>query len=99
MFVIYGLGWAAVFGCFAALYFHAAKQAAPHGFDADEVRFARDRAGHCLIVGSIGLASVVLAVLNVGVRFGGPGWVYMFIGPSLGAYWSWRRRSATTSPA
>lgn len=92
MFVIYGLGWAAVFGCFAAMYFHASRRARVLDFGPNDVEFAEDRSGHYLVIASIGLLSTALALGNVGVSLGVPGWAYVANGPLLGLYWSWTRR-------
>jgi len=92
MFVIYGFGWAAVFGCFAAMYFHASKRARVLDFGPGDVEFAQDRAGHYVVFSSMGLVSAGLAAANVGVRYGVPGWAYVASGPLLGVYWSWTRK-------
>lgn len=89
MFIIFGLGWAAVFACFAAMYFHASKRAD----NEDDAQYARGRGGHYGIIAAVGLVSVVLAKMNVGIQLGGPGLAYLVMGPTLGAYWSWRRKS------
>jgi hypothetical protein len=97
MFIIYGIGWAAVFGCFALMYAHASRRAEVIDFGPDDVRVARDRAGQYVVMALVGLVSVCLACLGIGVRYGVPGWSYALIGPALTLYWSWRRRGESAS--
>lgn len=97
MFVIYGLGWAAVFGCFAAMYFHASKRARVLDFGPNDVEFAQDRAGHYLVIAAMGVISAALALAEVGIRYGVPGWAYIANGPLLGMYWSWTRKRRAVS--
>jgi uncharacterized membrane protein len=94
MFLIYGMGWTAVFGCFALMYRHAARRAALLRMGATTVRTARDQSGSFLVMGVMGIVSCALAVGNVGIRYGVPGWIYALIGPLLSMYWGRRHRKA-----
>ncbi|MEP6491515.1 MAG: TMEM175 family protein [bacterium] len=98
MFAIYGVGFTAVFGCFALMYFHAAKQAPSIGLGAAEVRTARDSGGQFVIMAGFGALSAGLALGNIGVRLGLPGWIYGLIGPALSIYWIWRHRGDAKPP-
>lgn len=84
--VIYGLGFIAVFACFALLYLHAWHRRGDLGLDDLEATDAIFWSRHYLVFVGVGLLSVVLALLGVGVRIGMPGWLYCLIGPLC--YWN-----------
>ena len=92
MFIIYGIGWAAVFGCVALMYVHAGRLRVTNRLAADGGRTARDFAGHFIIFGLAGLVSAAMAAYGIGARFGIPGFMYALLGPVLGLYWGWRHR-------
>lgn len=79
--IVYGLGFIAVFSCFALLYLHAWHRRSELGLNALEVSEALFWSRHYLIFAGVGVLSVVLAFLGVGVRIGFPGWIYCLIGP------------------
>ena len=103
LFVIYGLGWMAVYAIFAIFYLHAYRLRAGLEMSALEVFDTRAHIYENLVFGAIGLLSVLLALLNVGVNIGLPGWVYVFIVPILTILGSWtgarRRALAQHMPA
>jgi uncharacterized membrane protein len=99
MFTIYGLGWAALFGCVALMYYHAWRLRMTPRVEAETGRTAADLAGHYLVFGGVGLVSAAMAIAGVGIRIGMPGFVYIIIGPSLGLYWSWRSRATQRHPS
>jgi uncharacterized membrane protein len=100
MFVVYGAGFIAVFGCFSLLYRHARRLLAADGFDPARQREALELQRHYLIMAGVGLLSIALALAGVGVRVGVPGMVYFLIGPLAWAHGAWnRRRVAATSAA
>jgi hypothetical protein len=84
--IIYGLGFIAVFACFALLYLYAWHRRGELGLDALEISQALFWSRHYLIFAGVGALSVVLALLGIGVRFGFPGWIYCLIGPFC--YWN-----------
>jgi hypothetical protein len=92
LFIVYGIGWAAVFACFSLLYLHAARRTAASGMVDTLPRTARDRSGAYALLASIGVLSAGLALCGVGVHFGVPGWSYVLVGPVLSSYWGWRNR-------
>jgi uncharacterized membrane protein len=92
MFTIYGMGWAAVFACFAFMYDHAARRASSVGLNATSVGAARDSCGHFAVMASLGVVSATLASTGIGIRYGVPGWAYALTGPALSIYWAWRHR-------
>jgi uncharacterized membrane protein len=98
MFTIYGIGWAAVFGCFALMFRHAGHRAATLQLSAESIRGARDQSGAYLVMAGVGLASCALAIENVGIRYGVPGWSYILTGPALSVYWAWRKRRTAAIP-
>lgn len=81
MFVVYGMGFAAIFACFALLYRHAARSASHLGLDPEQLHEARTLSRHYWILAGVGLFSLGLAAAGIGVRWGVPGFVYSLIGP------------------
>lgn len=80
-FILYGLGWIAVFLAFALLYWRAYTQREALGLDRVQAFEARAEIGEHLIAVGIGVLSIALAAFEVGVRFGLPGWIYALMGP------------------
>lgn len=79
--VVYGLGFIAVFACFALLYLHAWRRRGELGLDVLEASDSLYWSRHYLIFAGVGVLSVILALLGIGVRYGLPGWLYFLIGP------------------
>jgi len=92
LFVIYGLGFVAVFAAVALLYRHAARQAAVLELDELERFDARTTSRHYLVFAAVGLLSMALAGARVGLRVGAPGWIYALLGPLCQAHASWSQR-------
>jgi uncharacterized membrane protein len=101
MFMVYGLGFTAVFACYALMYRHAARLAGPLGLDASRHHEAIMLCRHYWILAGVGLLSTAMAAAGLGLRWGVPGWVYCLIGPlSWGhAVWSERRQRPEAAPA
>jgi uncharacterized membrane protein len=98
MFVVYGMGFAAVFACYALMYRHAGRSAGALALTPDSRREAWMLCRHYWILCSVGLLSTVMALLGVGVRFGAPGWIYGAIGPLTWAHGVWSGRRARREP-
>jgi Endosomal/lysosomal potassium channel TMEM175 len=81
LFVIYGLGWAAVFTIFAIFYLHAYRQRAVLELTPLEIFDTRANMYANLEMVGVGLFSILLARLHVGIDFGVPGWAYFLIAP------------------
>lgn len=99
---VYGLGFLAIFACFSLLYLHAWHRRDDLGLDALEASEALFWSRHYLIFTGVGILSVILALLGVGVRYGLPGWLYCLIGPFCylnGALQGRQRRRLKESPA
>jgi uncharacterized membrane protein len=79
--VIYGLGFVAVFACFALLYAHALARRGELDLSTAEQLEARIWMRHYLLFVAVGLLSVALAWAKVGIRFGLPGFLYALLGP------------------
>lgn len=95
VFAIYGAGWLAVFLCFAALYWRAARNHALLGLDAGRRADAALEAQLALTFGMVGAVSAVLALAGLTRYYGLPGFLYALMGPI--GYWSgatWQRRRA-----
>jgi hypothetical protein len=97
MFVVYGLGFLAVFLVFSLLYRHAARSAGKLGLTPWQLHEARMLQRHYLMMAGVGALSVVLAVTDVGARYGVPGFIYILIGPLAWGHgvWSAKRTPAT----
>lgn len=84
LFIIYALGWIAVYAIFALfyVYVHAYRQRVSLALSALELLDTRSSTFANLAMIGIGLLSILLAVLNIGVLIGVPGWVYFLTGPT-----------------
>lgn len=101
LFVLYSVGFAAVFLFVALLYRHAWGRREALGLDAAEAHEARFLFRHYLIFVVVGLASAGLAAAGIGVRIALPGWFYAVLGPLCWANgaWSDRRRQRLAAAA
>lgn len=99
MFLVYGLGFAAVFACYALMYRHAARRAGDLRLDAERLAEARMLSRHYWILAGVGLLSLGCAALGIGVRWGVPGWIYGLIGPLTWAHGAWSERRRSAAPA
>jgi low temperature requirement protein LtrA len=90
LFVIYGLGFVAVFFCIALLYWHAARQKETLGLDDLERYDALTTCHHYLLFAAVGLLSMAMAWAGVGLKVGAPGWIYALLGPLCTWHGSWR---------
>jgi uncharacterized membrane protein len=97
MFIVYGLGFSAVFACYALMYRHAARCAEELRLDAARLAEAQMLSRHYWILSAVGVASIAAAATGSGVRYGAPGWIYGLIGPLTWAHgvWSGRRQRAS----
>ncbi|MEM1358948.1 MAG: hypothetical protein AAGF89_12155, partial [Bacteroidota bacterium] len=80
LFVLYSLGFGAIFLCLSLLYLYAGRK---QGGYVPELNFW---GRHFLIFVAIAMLSVLLAYLGIGLRWGLPGFVYMLLGPACGAH-------------
>jgi uncharacterized membrane protein len=92
LFIIYSLGFAAVFLCIALLYRHAAHRKTALDLDDLERYDALSIYRHYLIFVVVGLLSMGLAWAEVGLRVGAPGWVYALLGPLCAGHGGWRKK-------
>jgi low temperature requirement protein LtrA len=92
LFVIYSLGFVAVFFCVALLYWHAARQKEALELTDLERYDALTTCRHYLLFVLVGLLSMGLAWAEVGVRVGAPGWTYALLGPLCAWHGSWRAK-------
>ncbi len=81
LFIIYGLGFLAVFLCLALLYRRAYALRESLELSAFERKEAIFFCRHYLVFVLAALISVGLAKFRVGLRFGAPGFVYALLGP------------------
>ena len=98
MFVVYGIGFLAVFTCFSLLYGHAVRRADALGLTASQRYEARTLQRHYLLMSAVGLVSTLLAATDLGTRYGVPGFVYVLIGPLAWWHGSWSGRRAPAGP-
>jgi len=90
LFLVYGLGFIFVFLSFFLLYRHALSKATELQLTEQEIFDVRTYLEYHLIFVFVGLISVLLTILNVGILFALPGWIYGLLGPLL--YWHGRYR-------
>lgn len=97
LFMLYSAGFAAVFLFVTLLYQHAWRRREALGLSALQAWEAANLARHYLLFFLVGLVSILVAALGIGVRFGFPGIVYFLLGPLcyLQAVWSLRSRPGT----
>ena len=82
LFVIYGLGWVAVYTIFAIFYLHAYRERVSLDLSPLEAFDTRTGTYRNLGMVSIGMLSILAAVLHIGISIGLPGWVYFLIAPT-----------------
>lgn len=85
LFTLYSLGFVAVFGSIAMMYLHIYRKTTALELSPFQSHEAQFYARHYGIFAGVGLLSVILAVLNVGILFGLPGFMYSLLGPLC--YW------------
>lgn len=98
MFMLYSLGFSAVFLCVALLYFHAWRSREKLELMPDETSEARFYFRHYMFFVGVGLFSVLIAWLQWGLIFGLPGLVYILLWPLCSGHGSWSNRSGSTPP-
>ena len=99
MFLVYGLGFAAVFACYALLYRHAARQEKVLGLTPLQLHEARALSRHYWILSGVGMLSMALATAGIGLRWGVPGFVYGLIGPLTWWHGVWTAKRAPAPDA
>jgi uncharacterized membrane protein len=92
LFVVYGIGFIAVFGVFALLYYWAWRRRDDLGLSPLEARDARAEIGTHLVSVAIGLLSIVWALLAPGNLRALAGFMYFAMGPAHWAYGEHNRR-------
>lgn len=100
LFILYGLGFIAVFGAFALLYRHALRLGEKLELSASERIEGEHLMRHYLLCALAGAISILVAWSGIGVRFGLPGWAYGLLGPLC--YWNAKtaeKRKAAIEPA
>lgn len=76
LFILYGFGFTLIFSCFTFLYYRAYKKDILNKKNVKLLFYTR----HFSIFTVIGLISVILAYLKVGISYGFPGFIYTFLG-------------------
>lgn len=92
--IIYGLGFFAIFVCFALLYAHAYRRRDLLRLDPLEVHITRSAIGVHLLQAGIALVSVLMVVIGGAGMSPWAGVLYGAIGPTLATYRVLRDRSA-----
>lgn len=93
LFLLYSLGFVLIFTFVSLMYRHATRRAAVLGLGSGELREAHFLKRHYGLFALVGLLSMLLAWLDVGVQFGVPGWIYAILGPVCWAHGAWSNRS------
>lgn len=81
LFELYSFGFLLIFICFSLMYLRAYQKTRRTKKDLDLLFYAR----HFGVFVIVSLISVILAKLNLGVKFGLPGFIYAMLGPLC--YW------------
>ena len=89
VFVLYGIGFTLVFLFFALLYGHASRCRETLELSAFEFAEARFLQRHFAIFAAVGLLSVAVATVGLGVAWGAPGHLYILLGPLCWAHGHW----------
>ena len=92
LFIVYGLGWTMVFLMIALLSRHEYKGRTALHIDAIAAYDAHTHSNHYFGFAAVGVISVLLAWLGIGVRYGLPGFVYALLGPLSAINGSTRRK-------
>jgi uncharacterized membrane protein len=97
LYVIYGLGFAGVWGLYAGLYSHALRKRAELGLDAAELILTRNSLGGCFVYVGVCLLSVLLALVSGSDSL--PGYIYFLLGPlqTANGWWFGRKLRALDS--
>ncbi|MEM8995952.1 MAG: TMEM175 family protein [Acidobacteriota bacterium] len=82
--LLYSGGFVAVYACFIVLYSRVAGRRRALGLSALELFEARAMVRHYGIYVGVGALSIALTLGDVGTGYGGPGWVYVLLGPLCG---------------
>lgn len=92
LFIIYGVGYSAVFVLFTLMLLHAYRQSETLGLTAMERFDTRSSIMRNLTFVAIGLLSILLALTHIGSSIGAAGWIYGLILPVLLTEGRLRRR-------
>ncbi len=92
MMLLYGAGYAAVYGVIALLYLHAHRQADALELDPVERYQTRTSIGAALVQVVVAGVSMILAAALPDPVSGLAGWTYMSVGPALGLFHAMRGR-------
>ena len=88
LFIVYGLGFVGLFTVFGAMHFHAYRRRDALGLSPDDTFVARARATGQLLNASVGLGSVLIAMLAPARYAPFAGWFYSLLGPLNWIYWA-----------
>ncbi len=77
LFVLYGIGFAMIFLCYALMYYRAYRKTKTMDSSLELLFYAQ----HFSLYVFTAILSVILGILKVGIKFGAPGFFYAFIGP------------------
>ena len=86
LFVIYGAGFASIFGVLTLMYAPALHFADELRLDPVERFLTRSGMVQTSLQAGVGILSIVLALTGIGLRYGVPGWIYAGIGPVMGIH-------------
>ena len=94
LFILYGLGFVAIFLCIVLMYRHALRKRRELDLSEEECEEARFLWRHYLLFVGAGAVSVLVAWAGIGLEFGFPGWLYgIILGPAcfVHSWWSARK--------
>jgi len=85
LFVLYGIGFALIFLCYALMYLRAFKKTKSIESSVDLLFYAH----HFTIYVFVAIVSILLGILKVGINFGAPGFFYGLLGPLCYFHATW----------
>ncbi|NER10938.1 hypothetical protein SAMN06265375_10280 [Muriicola jejuensis] len=85
LFVMYGLGFAMIFLCYALMYRRAYRRTRSVNSSLDLLFYSQ----HFSLYVITAFLSVILGILKVGITFGAPGFFYAVLGPFCFAHATW----------
>lgn len=92
MFTLYSLGFVAIFVCVVLMYRHAYRNHKALGLSSAQKREALFYMRHYGIFVAAGILSILLSLLQVGIKIGLPGFVYMILGPMCYGHAIWHNK-------
>lgn len=92
MFTLYSLGFVAIFLCVVLMYRHVYRKHRALNLSSSQKREALFYTRHYGIFIGVGMLSILLSLLQIGIQIGLPGFVYMILGPLCYGHAIWHNK-------